>query len=154
MPVLNMPFPDMPSLATSFTPVASILGGMLIGLAAVLLYALLGRIAGISGILNSAVEDRADRAWRIAFLLAMVAAAGAWFAFAGVAPRSGFPLAWVVAGGLLVGFGTRLGRGCTSGHGVCGLSRLSKRSLVAVLAFMGAGFATVYVLRHLLEYVA
>ena len=154
MPILNMPFLDMPSLATSFTPVASLLGGVLIGLAATLLYALLGRIAGISGILHSAVEERADRAWRFAFLLAMVAAAGAWFAFARVAPRTGFPLAWVVAGGLLVGFGTRRGSGCTSGHGICGLSRLSKRSLVAVLAFMAAGFATVYVLRHVLESVA
>jgi uncharacterized protein len=154
MQFLNMPVPGMPSLATSFTPVASLLGGVLIGLAATLLYALLGRIAGISGILNNAVEDRADRAGRIAFLLAMVAAAGAWFAFVGVAPRSGFPLAWVVAGGLLVGFGTRLGSGCTSGHGICGLSRLSKRSLVAVLAFMGAGFATVYMLRHVLESMA
>ena len=154
MPALDTPFPDMPSLATSFTPVASLLGGLLIGLAAVLLYALLGRIAGISGLLNSAVEERADRAWRIAFLLAMVAAAGAWFAFAGVAPRNGFPLTWLVAGGLLVGFGTRIGSGCTSGHGICGLSRLSKRSLVAVLAFVGAGFATVYVLRHVLELAA
>lgn len=141
----------LPSLATSFTPWTALFGGVLIGLAATLLYGLLGRIAGISGILNSAVEERADRGWRVAFLLAMVIAAGGWFAVAGVAPRSGFPLAWLVAGGLLVGFGTRLGSGCTSGHGICGLSRLSKRSLVAVLAFMGAGFATVYVLRHLLE---
>ncbi|HZV24373.1 MAG TPA: YeeE/YedE family protein [Luteimonas sp.] len=149
-----MQFLSMPSLATSFTPVSALLGGVLIGLAATLLYALLGRIAGISGILNSAIEEQGDRAWRIAFLLAMVAAAGAWFAFAGVAPRSGFPSTWLVAGGLLVGFGTRLGSGCTSGHGICGLSRLSRRSLVAVLAFMGAGFATVYVLRHVLESVA
>ena len=141
----------LPSLETAFTPWTALFGGVLIGLAATLLYALLGRIAGISGILNSAVEERADRGWRVAFLLAMVMAAGAWFAVAGVAPRSGFPLAWLVVGGLLVGFGTRLGSGCTSGHGICGLSRLSKRSLVAVLAFMGAGFATVYVLRHLLE---
>ena len=151
MQSLNMHSLSMPSLATSFTPVSALLGGVLIGLAATLLYALLGRIAGISGILNMAIEDSGDRAWRVAFLAAMVAAAGAWFAFAGVAPRSDFPFAWLVAGGLLVGFGTRLGSGCTSGHGICGLSRLSKRSLVAVLAFMGAGFATVYVLRHVLE---
>ena len=150
MQFLNMQVPSLPSLATDFTPVSALLGGVLIGLAATVLYALLGRIAGISGILNSAVEERGDRGWRIAFLVAMVAAAGAWFAFAGVAPRSGFPSIWLVAGGLLVGFGTRLGSGCTSGHGICGLSRLSKRSLVAVLAFMGAGFATVYVLRHVL----
>lgn len=137
-------------MPTAFTPLTALAGGVLIGAAATLLYALLGRIAGISGILNGAVEEQGDRAWRVAFLLAMVAAAGVWFLLAGVAPRSGFPLSWLVAGGLLVGFGTRLGGGCTSGHGICGLSRLSKRSLVAVLAFMGAGFATVFVLRHLL----
>ena len=137
-------------MATAFTPLAAIAGGALIGLAATLLYALLGRIAGVSGILNSALEERAERSWRLAFLLGMVAAAGAWFAIAGVAPRSGFPLSWLIVGGLFVGFGTRLGSGCTSGHGICGLSRLSKRSLVAVLAFMGAGFATVFVLRHVL----
>ena len=141
-------------MPTAFTPATALAGGVLIGAAATLLYALLGRIAGISGILNSAVEEHGDRAWRIAFLLAMVAAAGAWFALAGVAPRSGFPLSWLVAGGLLVGFGTRLGGGCTSGHGICGLSRLSRRSLVAVLAFMGAGFATVFVVRHVLGWPA
>ena len=145
---MSMP---LPALETSFTPWTALFGGVLIGLAATLLYALLGRIAGISGILNSAVEERADRDWRVAFLLAMVIAAGAWFAIAGVVPRNAFPLPWLVVAGLLVGFGTRLGSGCTSGHGICGLSRLSKRSLVAVAAFMGAGFATVYVLRHLLE---
>ncbi|MGN6514138.1 MAG: YeeE/YedE family protein [Lysobacteraceae bacterium] len=136
-------------MPTAFTPFASLVGGLLIGLAATLLYALLGRIAGISGLLNGVVDESHGRGWRLAFLLAMIAAAGAWFAFAGVAPRSGFPLPWLVAGGLLVGFGTRLGGGCTSGHGICGLSRLSPRSLVAVLAFMGAGVATVFVLRHM-----
>ena len=138
-------------MPTAFTPLSALIGGALIGLAATVLYAMLGRIAGVSGIVNSAVDDKSDRGWRIAFLLGLVVAASLWLLGTGVAPRSGFPLAWLIAAGVLVGFGTRLGSGCTSGHGVCGLSRLSKRSLVAVLAFMGAGFATVYVLRHLLE---
>jgi uncharacterized membrane protein YedE/YeeE len=137
-------------MPTVFTPVTALAGGVLIGFAALLLYALLGRIAGISGILNNAIETRGDRGWRIAFLLGMVAAATAWFAFDGAAPRTGFPLPWLLAAGVLVGFGTRIGSGCTSGHGVCGLARLSRRSLVATLAFMGAGIATVFVLRHVL----
>jgi len=141
-------------MSTAFTPVSSLFGGALIGLAAVLLYAALGRIAGISGILASAIEQRAERGWKLAFLLAMIAAAGVWFALAGVAPRAGFPWPWLVAAGLLVGFGTRVGSGCTSGHGVCGLARLSRRSLVAVAMFMGSGFATVFVLRHVLGMLA
>ena len=119
-------------------------------MAATLLYAGIGRIAGISGILNQAIEQRAERGWRIAFLLGLVAAAAAWFASNDIAPRSGFPLGWLLLAGLLVGFGTRLGNGCTSGHGVCGLSRLSPRSLAATLAFMAAGFVTVYLVRHVL----
>lgn len=137
-------------MTTDFTPVSALLGGALIGLAATLLLAGIGRIAGISGIVNNAIEHRDGRAWRLAFLLGLVGGAASWFAFGvGVAPpRAGFPAPWLLAAGLLVGFGTRLGSGCTSGHGICGLARLSKRSLVAVLAFMGAGMATVYLLRH------
>ena len=137
-------------MPTEFTPVSALLGGALIGLAATLLYAGIGRIAGISGILNQAIEQRAERGWRIAFLFGLVAAAAAWFASNDIAPRSGFRLAWLLLAGLLVGFGTRLGNGCTSGHGICGLARLSKRSLLAVLVFMGSGIASVYMLRHLL----
>lgn len=133
---------------TDFTPVSAVLGGALIGAAATLLLWSLGRIAGISGIVNTALEQREGRPWRLAFLVGLVAAAGLWFMATNVAPRMGFPLPWLVVGGLLVGFGTRLGSGCTSGHGICGLARFSKRSLAAVLVFMGAGFATVYVLRH------
>lgn len=133
-----------------FTPLSALLGGALIGLAATLLYAGIGRIAGISGILNNAIEQRAERGWRIAFLLGLVAAAGLWFAGNHIVPRTGFPLAWLLLAGLLVGFGTRIGNGCTSGHGICGLARLSKRSLIAVLAFMGSGIATVYLLRHVM----
>jgi uncharacterized membrane protein YedE/YeeE len=135
-------------MPTEFTPVSALLGGALIGLAATLLYATLGRIAGISGIFTSAIEQRTERGWRVAFLLGLVGAAGVWFALAGVVPRSGFPQPWLIAAGLLVGFGTRLGSGCTSGHGICGLARLSKRSLVAVLVFVGTAIVTVYVVRH------
>jgi hypothetical protein len=137
-------------MPTGFTPLTSTLGGLLIGLAAVLLYATMGRIAGVSGIANAAVESAGERGWRIAFLAALVAGAGAWFLLSGdLQPRTGFPLPWLLAGGLLVGFGTRLGSGCTSGHGICGLARLSPRSLAAVVAFMAFGFATVYAIRHL-----
>jgi uncharacterized membrane protein YedE/YeeE len=135
-------------MPTEFTPVSALLGGMLIGGAATLLLWSLGRIAGVSGILNGALEERTGRGWRVAFLAGLVLAAGAWFAVSGAVPRAGFPLPWLLAGGLLVGFGTRLGSGCTSGHGICGLSRLSPRSMAAVAVFMAAGFVTVYVLRH------
>lgn len=141
-------------MPTEFTPVSALLGGALIGLAATVLYAVLGRIAGISGIVTAALERSGERAWQLAFLSGLVVAASAWFVFADVPPRSGFPWPWLVVAGLLVGFGTRLGSGCTSGHGVCGLARLSKRSLVAVIVFMAAGFATVYLLRHLVGGIA
>lgn len=139
-------------MPTSFTPLHALAGGALIGLSATLLYAGLGRIAGISGILNQLLDRAEDRGWRIAFLLSLIAGAALWFAFgrAVPAPRMGFPLAWLIVAGLLVGFGTRLGNGCTSGHGICGLSRLSRRSLVAVLVFMGCAALTVFVLRHVL----
>ena len=134
-------------METQFTPVTALLGGGLIGLAATVLYAGIGRIAGISGIVNNAIERRQERGWRLAFLAGLLAAAAAWFAWSGEAPRNGFPLPWLLAAGLLVGFGTRLGNGCTSGHGICGLARLSKRSLAAVVAFMASGIATVALMR-------
>lgn len=141
-------------MPTEFTPLSSLLGGALIGVSALWLLASLGRIAGISGILNHVLEQGDGRGWRLAFLSGLIVAAGLWFAFADVPLRSGFPLPWLLAAGVLVGFGTRLGNGCTSGHGICGLARLSKRSLVAVLVFMGAGFVTVYLLRHVLGVMA
>lgn len=138
-------------MPTSFTPVSALLGGAMIGLAAVLLLRLIGRIAGISGILNGALGGAAsDRPWRIAFLLGLVGGAAIWFGLDSgwTAPRSGFSPWLLAAGGLFVGAGTRLGSGCTSGHGVCGLARLSRRSLLAVVVFMTAGFLMVALIRH------
>ncbi len=135
---------------TLFTPWASLAGGLLIGLAAALLVAFNGRIAGISGILGGVLSlPRGDTAWRLAFLFGLVAAP---LAYSLVAPLPAVQVdagtTTLVVAGLLVGVGTRYGSGCTSGHGVCGLSRLSLRSLVATAAFMLAGFATVFIVRH------
>ena len=135
-----------------FTPVAALVGGVLIGVAAAMFVLLNGRIAGISGILGGLLAPfKGDRAWRVAFLLGLIGAPLAYLLFAAL-PRPDIDAGYgtLVLAGLLVGIGTRYGAGCTSGHGVCGLSRLSPRSLVATAAFMGAGFATVFVMRHLL----
>ena len=138
-----------------FTPWSSLAGGVMLGLAAALFVLLNGRILGISGILGGLrLRAYGERAWRISFLLGLLAAPWLWsaaYGWNGSPPAMAIDADWVVlvAAGLLVGLGTRYGAGCTSGHGVCGLSRLSPRSLVATLAFMGAGFATVYVLRHI-----
>ena len=135
-----------------FTPLASGIGGTLIGLAAALLIAFAGRVAGISGIVGALLGwTRGDIAWRLAFLAGLVAAPLLYSlaaALPGVRVDAGTPA--LLAAGLLVGIGTRYGAGCTSGHGVCGLSRLSPRSLVATLSFMLAGFVTVFVIRHIL----
>ncbi len=137
-----------------FTPWASLVGGILLGLASALFILVNGRILGISGILGGLLLPKgADAGWRVAFLLGMLAAPVtlAWIAPADLitAPTIDAGYEAVVIAGLLVGYGTRLGSGCTSGHGVCGLSRLSPRSLVATGSFMAAGFAIVYVMRHL-----
>ncbi|MCR6668281.1 MAG: YeeE/YedE family protein [Methyloversatilis sp.] len=136
----------------AFTPWSSLAGGVLIGLSAALLILGSGRVAGISGIVGGLLKRGGpDTTWRLAFLGGLLSAPLLWRLFAALPeaqPVAGGGL--LVVAGLLVGIGTRYGSGCTSGHGVCGLSRLSPRSLVATLAFMGAGFATVYVVRHLL----
>ena len=137
----------------NFTPWASLSGGVLLGVASALFILLNGRILGISGILGGLLPPKSgDMGWRITFLLGMAAAplVFAWLAPAGFLhpPRIEASNIVIVVAGLLVGLGTRYGSGCTSGHGVCGLSRLSPRSLVATLSFMGAGFLMVYVLRH------
>jgi uncharacterized membrane protein YedE/YeeE len=137
----------------TFTPGTALAGGLLIGLAAALLVLCNGRIAGISGILGGLLRpSTGGMGWRLAFLAGLVGAPVV-YALAAALPRPQIDADWgtLVVAGLLVGLGTRYGAGCTSGHGVCGLSRLSPRSLVATLAFMGAGFATVYVVRHLLN---
>ena len=137
-----------------FTPGASLAGGLLIGAAAALMVLLLGRITGISGMVGSLLQGGTWRrfaqwGWRAAFVLGLLIAPWVWQLWAPLPEMSmpGNPVV-IMAAGLLVGFGTRLGSGCTSGHGVCGLSRLSLRSLVATLVFMAAGVLTVFVMRH------
>jgi uncharacterized protein len=135
-----------------FSPYSALIGGVTIGAAASLFLLLNGRIAGISGILGGLLQTPTSNvAWRIAFLAGLVLAPIVYQLFA-VLPQisidASTPL--LVIAGLFVGLGTQYGTGCTSGHGVCGLSRLSPRSLVATLSFMAAGFATVFVLRHLI----
>jgi uncharacterized membrane protein YedE/YeeE len=136
-----------------FTPWTALAGGGLIGLAAVWLMLAVGRIAGISGIVGGLLGPRAgDVGWRIAFIVGLMVAPWAYRAVA-VVPEAQIDAstAMLIAAGLLVGFGTRLGSGCTSGHGVCGLSRRSWRSLVATLCFMATGFLPVFVVRHVLN---
>ena len=134
-----------------FTPWSSLAGGVLIGIATAMFVLLNGRIAGISGVLGGLLKPvKGDVAWRLAFVLGLVGAPLAYLLFDNVPSLqidAGY--AALVVAGLLVGVGTRYGSGCTSGHGVSGLSRLSPRSLAATAAFMGAGFLTVYVARHL-----
>jgi uncharacterized protein len=135
----------------AFTPGSALIGGMLIGLAAAMFALLNGRVAGISGVLGGLFKPtRGDIGWRVAFIGGLVGASLVYRLFAAL-PAVQIDTSYValVVAGLLVGVGTRYGSGCTSGHGVCGLSRLSPRSLVATLSFMGAGFATVFVVRHL-----
>jgi uncharacterized protein len=134
-----------------FTPWESLAGGLLLGLAAAMFVLLNGRVVGISGIIGGLVRPRpGDAGWRIAFLAGMLVAPTVWsLVEAPAVARIGAGPTLLVAAGLLVGWGARFGSGCTSGHGVCGLSRLSPRSLVATLAFMGTGFLAVFVLRHL-----
>ena len=139
---------------TTFTPLAALSGGLLVGLAAVLLLWLDGRIAGVSGIGGGLwFAGAGNRAWRVLFLAGLVL--GAWGSSAlGVTqapPRSDFPPGWLVVAGLLVGYGTSLGHGCTSGHGVCGIARLSRRSVAATAVFLATALLTTFVVRHLLS---
>lgn len=135
-----------------FTPWTALGGGALIGLAAAGFILLLGRIAGISGIVGGLVDGAApgDRLWRATFTAGLLLAPAAWWLIGGHWPavemHTSAPL--LVIAGLLVGYGTRLGNGCTSGHGVCGLARLSPRSLAATLTFMATGFLATFLLRH------
>ncbi|MFZ6819965.1 YeeE/YedE family protein [Undibacterium sp. Ji22W] len=146
----------MPIAWEQFTPYTAIAGGLLIGTASVLLFAGIGRIAGVTGILAGAFNGffhakKYDSWWRVTFLLGMLISPVLYSVFTPL-PEMNIQANWpaLLVAGLIVGFGTRLGSGCTSGHGVCGISRLSPRSIVATLAFMGAGFLTTYLIRHVM----
>jgi len=136
----------------AFTPWSALAGGVLIGTAAAMFALLNGRIAGISGVIGGLLKPtKGDVAWRAAFVIGLVGAPLVYALFTALPkPQISADYGVLVLAGLLVGIGTRYGSGCTSGHGVCGLSRLSPRSLVATASFMAAGFATVFVTRHLL----
>ena len=137
----------------NFTPLSAAIGGALIGLSSVLLMLLAGRIAGISGIFGGLLDPaNNDKGWRIAFIAGLILAPliAGWIGHPMPAPK--LPPSWIVivAAGLLVGFGARLGGGCTSGHGICGIARLSGRSIAATIIFMLTAIATVAITRHLL----
>jgi len=137
----------------AFSPWHALMGGALVGTAAALFVLLNGRIAGISGVLGGLLRPvKGDVAWRAAFVIGLIVAPLIYLLFGSPPkPRIDADFGALVLAGLLVGVGTRYGAGCTSGHGVCGLSRLSPRSLVATVAFMAAGFVTVFAIRHLLN---
>jgi hypothetical protein len=139
---------------TEFTPYQALLGGVLIGLSAVLLMLFLGRIMGATGILSGIIIPATvrDWAWRAAVLAGMVTAPAVYLAVTGVFPEIQVPVSTplLLIGGFIVGIGVTFGSGCTSGHGVCGMARLSPRSIVATLTFMAATFATVFIVRHLI----
>lgn len=139
-------------METEFTPIASLIGGALIGFSAVLLMALHGKIAGMTAIVAGVLPPvSSDWGWRAAFLAGAMLAPAAIVAFGGSVPFA-VPVSTValIAGGIIVGVGVTYGSGCTSGHGVCGIARLSPRSIVATLVFMATTFATVYVVRHVI----
>lgn len=140
-------------METAFTPLASLTGGLLIGVAALLLLWLNGKVAGISGIVGTAITDfSAASHWRWLFIIGLLTGGGLalhqWVGVDEIVLRASTPM--LIVAGLLVGFGTRLGSGCTSGHGVCGIGRLSPRSMVATLVFMAVAVVTVFVQRHVL----
>ena len=135
----------------NFTPLSALGGGVLIGLASVWLLAANGRIAGVSGILHGIfAQPPGDRRWRMAFIAGLIAAGFVWRWLAPPLENTSPHWGWLALAGALVGFGTRIGGGCTSGHGVCGLGRFSLRSLVAVAVFMATGMAATFVMRHVL----
>jgi uncharacterized protein len=137
-----------------FTPLSALLGGVLIALSAVILLALNGRIAGVSGVAGGLwFSPAGERGWRALFLIGLVLGTALQVGLSGQVPlpRVGFPTAAVVLAGLLVGYGTSLSGGCTSGHGVCGLARFSLRSLAATLTFLVVGMATTFAVRHVLH---
>lgn len=139
----------------NFTPWSALIGGMLIGLAALLLLLFNGRVAGVSGIAGGLLVTnprprRSEIAWRALFLIGLVIGAGGYSLFAPVPIRIDAPLPVFALGGLLVGFGTRLGNGCTSGHGVCGVARFSQRSIAATAIFVASAMITIFLVRHVI----
>ena len=137
----------------NFTPLSAAIGGALIGLSAALLMLFAGRVAGISGILGATLGlGTGDRTWRLAFIAGLILAPIAAMLAGYSVPVPAMPASWlvVIAAGVLVGFGARLGGGCTSGHGVCGMARLSKRSIAATMIFMGTAILTVALMRHVI----
>jgi len=137
----------------NFTPYSAVIGGALLGTAATLLLWLNGQIAGISGIFQGAIKMHSpDRLWRIFFLAGLVCGGALWLQIMGLSftPRDNFPLLLLLIAGILVGFGTRIGNGCTSGHGVCGLGRTSGRSAAATVTFFTVALATTFIVRHAL----
>ena len=137
-----------------FTPVSALIGGGLIGLSATILLAVNGRLAGVSGIMAGLVPPaRDDAMWRILFIVGLLGGAAAWLLVTG-GPVIAFDVGWpvIVIGGLLTGIGTRIGAGCTSGHGVCGIARLSPRSIVATATFVAVGTLTVLISRHMIGF--
>ena len=135
----------------NFTPVSALLGGTFIGVSALILFWFNGRIAGISSIMSGLLTTRStNRHWRLAFLSGLLIGAAIWQGFypESINLRQNYPLALILGGGFLVGFGTRIGSGCTSGHGICGIALLSRRSIFATLTFMSSGLLTVYLIRH------
>jgi uncharacterized membrane protein YedE/YeeE len=139
-------------METSFTPIEALFGGSLIGIAAVALMALHGRVAGMTGILTGVILPTGDWDWRLAFLVGAIAAPGLILLATGTSlPLQAELPSWaIIVGGLLVGLGVTFGGGCTSGHGVCGIARLSMRSIIATITFMVTTFITVFVIRHVL----
>jgi len=137
-------------MIVNFTPFSAAIGGALIGLASALLMLLIGRIAGVSGIFGEAMLGGADKDWRIAFLAGLIVAPVLAMLAGAPVPTPQMPASWIVivVAGLLVGVGTRMGGGCTSGHGVCGIARISPRSITATLIFMVTAMVVVFVTRH------
>ena len=135
----------------NFTPVSALLGGALIGISTLILFWFIGRIAGISSMMSGLLTASGkNKQWRLAFLSGLLigAAIWQWFYPESISLRHDYPLSLILGGGFLVGFGTRLGSGCTSGHGICGMALLSRRSIFATLTFMSSGLLTVYLIRH------
>lgn len=136
-----------------FTPISSLIGGVFIGISTVILMWFNGKIAGISGIFHGIFTYRSgDYWWRWLFIIGLILGAQIYHFLPAIAftPRTNYPISLLIIAGLLVGIGTKIGGGCTSGHGICGVARLSRRSIVATIIFMAFGFITVYVTKHIL----